>query len=288
LGETPLANILVVEDDLDVAEMLSVYFRIQGYSVRVVNWGKEAIQVCYEKLPDIIILDIRLPDIDGFEVATRLRSNRRTANVPIIFLTEKRDRPDRLKGLELKADDYMTKPFDVQELRLRVRNIIGRTKSNSSINPITNVPEGDLVNDRLRRHAKDPETVYLVISLERMDEFRELYGFSASDDLLKVVSLMLEEIKKTSDYKGNFLGQIGPQDFLLITHRSLADGLAGKVQKRLGQSFEYFYNKDDQNSESIHSQGLGVRIDIIPSGSDDVDQLWHTVNLNRSRISGAI
>jgi DNA-binding response OmpR family regulator len=288
LGETPLANILVVEDDLDVAEMLSVYFRIQGYSVRVVNWGKEAIQVCFEKLPDIILLDIRLPDIDGFEVATRLRSNRRTANVPIIFLTEKRDRPDRLKGLELKADDYMTKPFDVQELRLRVRNIIGRTRSNSPINPITNLPEGDLVNDRLRRHAKDPETAYLVISLERMDEFRELYGFSASDDLLKVVSLMLEEVKKTSDHKGNFLGQIGPQDFLLITHRSLADGLAGKVQKRLGQSFEYFYNKEDRNSESIHSQGLGVRVDIIPSGVEDMDQLWHTVNLNRSRISGAI
>ncbi|HWQ46324.1 MAG TPA: response regulator transcription factor, partial [Longilinea sp.] len=226
MGETPLASILIVEDDLDVADMLSVTFRVQGYSVRVVNWGKEAIDVCFDKLPDIIILDIRLPDIDGFEVASRLRTNRRTANVPIIFLTEKRDRPDRIKGLELKADDYVTKPFDIQELRLRVRNIIGRTKSSSPINPITNLPEGDVVNDRLRRHTKDPEGAILVVSLEHMDNFREVYGFVASDDLLKVVSLMLEEVLKTLDHKGNFLGQIGPQDFILITQRSAAEGLA--------------------------------------------------------------
>lgn len=287
MGETPLANILIVEDDLDVAEMLSVYFRIQSYSVRVVNWGKEAVEVCYEKLPDIIILDIHLPDIDGFEVATRLRANRRTSNVPIIFLTEKSDRSDRLKGLELKADDYMTKPFDVQELRLRVRNIVGRSRSSSPINPITNLPEGDLVNDRLRRHAKDPESALMVISLENMDGFREIYGISATDDLMKVVSLMLEEVLKTSDHKGNFLGQIGEQDFILITHKSLAEGLAGKINKRLGQSFEYFYNKEDRRVGPMGLQGVAVRVDILRSGAEDTEQLWHTVNLNRSKMTGA-
>jgi len=85
-----------------------------------VNWGEDGVRACQTSRPDIVILDIRLPDIDGYEVARRLRSNRRTADIPIIFLTEKRDRSERLQGSwNLGADDYITKPFDVQELRLR-------------------------------------------------------------------------------------------------------------------------------------------------------------------------
>ncbi|MDK1029134.1 MAG: response regulator [Anaerolineae bacterium] len=87
--------------------------------------------------PDIVVLDIRLPDIDGFEVAQPLRTDRRTQNIPIICLTEKRNLPDRLLGLELSADDYVTKPFDVQELRLRVRNSIRRSRQ-GTLNNLVN------------------------------------------------------------------------------------------------------------------------------------------------------
>lgn len=105
------SKILVVEDDLDVAEMLNAYFRVQGYEVFTVNWGEDGVRACQTVSPDLVVLDIRLPDIDGYEVARRLRTDRRTQDVPIIFLTEKRDRADRLHGLELGADDYITKPF---------------------------------------------------------------------------------------------------------------------------------------------------------------------------------
>ncbi|HIE57598.1 MAG TPA: response regulator transcription factor, partial [Anaerolineales bacterium] len=98
--------ILIIEDDLDVAEMLDAYFRVQGYEVLTANWGEDGVAICQKQHPDLIILDIRLPDIDGFEVAARVRENRRTANIPIIFLTEKRSRSDVLQGLELGADDY--------------------------------------------------------------------------------------------------------------------------------------------------------------------------------------
>ena len=97
--------ILVVEDDLDVAEMVNAYFNVQGYEVHTVNWGEDAVRACQSSPPDLVILDIRLPDIDGFEVAFRLRNNRKTKEIPIIFLTEKRARSDRLQGLELGADD---------------------------------------------------------------------------------------------------------------------------------------------------------------------------------------
>jgi DNA-binding response OmpR family regulator len=134
-------KLLIVEDDLDVAEMLNAYFRVQGYEVFTVNWGEDGIRSAQTEPPDLVILDIRLPDMDGYEVAKRLRDERRTHDIPIIFLTEKRDRTDRLQALELGANDYITKPFDVQELRLRVRNALKRVGQGSLTNPISGLPE---------------------------------------------------------------------------------------------------------------------------------------------------
>ncbi len=141
--------LLIVEDDLDVADMLNAYFNVQGFEVQTANWGEDAVKACSSHPPDLVILDIRLPDIDGFEVARRLRTNRRTQTIPIIFLTEKRARSDRLQGLELGGDDYITKPFDIQELRLRVRNALSRTRLGTVTNPVTNLPEGALLDEKL-------------------------------------------------------------------------------------------------------------------------------------------
>lgn len=122
------SKILIVEDDLDIAEMLNAYFRVQGYEVFTVNWGEDGVRAAQTVLPNLIILDIRLPDIDGFEVARRVREDRRTNEIPIIFLTEKRDRSDILQGLEVGADDYITKPFSVRALVARVRALLRRTR----------------------------------------------------------------------------------------------------------------------------------------------------------------
>src|SRR5512133_323598 len=169
-------KILVIEDDLDVAEMLNAYFRAQGYEVFTVNWGEDGVRSCQTVHPDLVILDIRLPDIDGYEVARRLRGDRRTAEVPIIFLTEKRDRSDRLQGLEIGADDYITKPFDVQELRLRVRNALKRISQGSLTNPVTGLPEGALVDEKLSEVIGKDGAALLFVMLANMDSFREAYG----------------------------------------------------------------------------------------------------------------
>lgn len=183
--------ILVVEDDLDVAEMLNAYFRVQGYEVVTANLGEDAVHSCSSTLPDLVILDIRLPDIDGYEVAQRLRTSRRTKEIPIIFLTEKRNRADRLQGLELGADDYITKPFDVQELRLRVRNALQRSSQGTLTNPVTGLPEGPLVDERLEACLARDGWALLLVSLENLEGFRESYGFVASDDVLRAIHLMI-------------------------------------------------------------------------------------------------
>ena len=119
-------RILVVEDDFDISNMLRIYFTSQGYDVAIAGRGGEALDRCRQQLPNVIVLDIMLPDIDGYEVCTRLRTNLRTSHIPIIFLTQKDERSDRIAGLELGADDYITKPFDIEELRLRVQGAIRR------------------------------------------------------------------------------------------------------------------------------------------------------------------
>src|SRR5512141_782668 len=226
-------KILIVEDDLDVADMLNAYFRVQGYEVVTVNWGEDGIRSCLASRPDIIILDIRLPDIDGYEVARRLRDNRRTADIPIIFLTEKRDRSERLQGLELGADDYITKPFDVQELRLRIRNALRRAEQDTLTNPVTGLPDGRLVDERLAECLHKLNWTMLVVALENLDSFRESYGFVASDDVMRAVSLMIHNARKEIGSPEDFLGHLGQTEFILITTPDKAPGLRDRIRSRL-------------------------------------------------------
>jgi DNA-binding response OmpR family regulator len=258
------SKILIIEDDLDVAEMLNAYFRVQGYDVFTVNWGEDGVRSSQTIHPDLVILDIRLPDIDGYEVARRLRGDRRTAEIPIIFLTEKRDRSDRLQGLELGADDYITKPFDVQELRLRVRNALKRVSQGSLTNPVTGLPEGALVDEKLSEVIGKDGVAALFISIESMDYFREAYGFVASDDVLRAISLMIVNTMREVSRPEDFLGHVNGTDFILIVPPSDLMALSEKLRARLEQSMEYFYPIKDREQMVKSKNRLGVKLAEIP------------------------
>lgn len=249
-----LPSLLIVEDDLDIAEMLEAYFRVQGYAVHVVNWGEEALQYSNTKIPDIVILDIRLPDIDGFEVAHRLRINRRTKDIPIIFLTERRNRSDRLQGLELGADDYLTKPFDVQELRLRVRNALKRNVQGVLTNPITNLPEGVLVDERLSECLEQDGWAILMISLDNLVYFNERYGFISADDVLRAVALMIHNTVRDKSSPSDFIGQIGLAEFIVVTAYTNLNNLKSSLENRIEQSLDFFYPLKDREREDIENR----------------------------------
>lgn len=255
-------TLLIVEDDLDIADMLNAYFRVQGYDVQTVNWGEDGVRAAQTSLPDLVILDIRLPDIDGFEVARRLRGNRRTRIIPIIFLTEKRERSDRLRGLELQADDYITKPFDVQELRLRVRNALTRARQSTLTHPVTGLPAGSLVDEALSASLEQEDAALLMITIKNLDRFRESNGFVAADDLLRAVSLMIRDALRDLGGLDDFCGQFGPSDFVLATRRATSPALADRIRRRLEQSFDYFYSEKDRET----SRPLAVQVyEILPA-----------------------
>lgn len=242
--------ILIVEDDLDLAEMLNAYFRVQGYEVLTAAWGEDAVRLAVEHAPHVILLDIRLPDIDGYEVCRRVRNQRRTEAIPIIFLTERRDRIDKLQGLELGVVDYITKPFDIQELRLRVRNALRRASLESLVNPVTGLPEGKLVDEQLSKILNNPEWVALAISVQGVGGFRELYGFVAADDVLRAVSLMINNIVKEMGGGGDFVGHVSAEDFVVITSEPRAHEIGERVTSRLSQSMDYFYPLKDRQAET--------------------------------------
>ena len=274
------SNLLVVEDDVDVAEMLEAYFRVQGYEACAINWGEPAIDYALKNHPDLIILDIRLPDIDGFEVARRLRSNRRTADIPIIFLTEKRTRTARLEGLELGADDYITKPFDIQELRLRVRNSLKRVTEGSLTNPVTNLPEGRLVDERLAECIENPNHGFLRVELQHLDAFRDTYGFVVSDDMQRAVSLMIRNILRESDSQDNFIGQINQTTFIIVTSLPNLPLLAERISSRLEQALDYFYPLKDRQQENSPTR-LAIKLRTF----DSVKMTFNTVQDLKAQMS---
>lgn len=253
------SKILIVEDDLDVAEMLNAYLGVQGYQVLAANFGENGVRLCIEERPDLVILDIRLPDIDGYEVARRLRSDRRTKNIPIIFLTEKRDRADRLQGLELGADDYITKPFDIQELRLRVRNSLERLGQNLMINSVSGYPEGALVDERLEECLQKKDQALLLISLKNLETFRERYGFVASDDVLRAVSLMIHTAIQEGGSAEGFLGHLSATDFIIVISTDKITALEERIANRLEQSLDLFYPMRDREEAVNWPDRLAIK-----------------------------
>jgi DNA-binding response OmpR family regulator len=124
VSSRPGKRILVVEDELETEEMLHVYFEFCGYEVLSTAWGKDVLEICRESHPDLIILDVQLPDVDGYEVYQELCNTQQTSHIPVIFLTKVVDDDLRATVRERGALDYISKPFDLEELERRVRDAL--------------------------------------------------------------------------------------------------------------------------------------------------------------------
>lgn len=264
-------KILIVEDDLDLAEMLSAYFRVQGYNVITAGWGEDGVKLVEEDLPDIAVLDIRLPDIDGYEVCRRIRKIRKAQHLPVIFLTEKREREDKLSGLELGAVDYITKPFDIQELRLRVRNALRRSRMNSMVNPVTGLPESSIVQERLEKMLRQPDWGIVMTGIRGLAKFRDKYGFVAADDVARAVSLMITNAMQDSGAADDFVGHLDTVDFIILTNLERYKKVAENCLIRLQPSIQYFYPAVDRAyiNELLESERLRVQVTNMSSRNGD-------------------
>ncbi|GAB5492222.1 MAG: response regulator [Phototrophicaceae bacterium] len=240
-------SILVVEDDFDISNMLKIYFSGQGYSVEVAGKGGDAITSTRKQLPNLIVLDINLPDMSGYDVCRELRTTTRTKHIPIIFLTQKDDRSDKIIGLELGADDYVTKPFDIEELKLRIGNAITSSKASQLINPTSGFPTGAPIEEHLRElMRKDSDWSYVDLKITNFDPFKEVYGWQAGDEVIRATALMITDILDQHGTTDDFAGHPGSDNFVIITHASAVEPLQDALQERFESEIQQHYSFIDR------------------------------------------
>ncbi|MCG8619308.1 MAG: response regulator transcription factor [Desulfobacterales bacterium] len=146
-------TILIVDDEEDILELIKFNLKSEGYNILQAMTGEEAIKIAKQSGPDLMVLDLMLPGIDGLEVTKYLKNNDATADIPIVMLTAKGEESDIVTGLELGANDYMSKPFSPRELTARIRAILRRRQKNTAETPVRVRQEGDMVIDRAKHRV---------------------------------------------------------------------------------------------------------------------------------------
>src|SRR3970040_1699155 len=259
-------RILVVEDDFDISNMLRIYFTGQGFEVSVAPRGGDALELTRRSLPHLIVLDIMLPDMDGYSGCKELRTTTRTSHIPIIFLTQRDERSDKIAGLELGADDYITKPFDIEELKLRVTNAIVRQERESQTDPRTGLPSGRLIEDHLRRIIRPQGWALLDCRLRHFERFKETYGFIAGDEVLRFTSLLLGEVVDEAGTPNDFIGHPGGDNFVIITTASPAPKVRERLKARFAKEVPTHYSFMDREQGHIlakDNDGVEVKVPLM-------------------------
>jgi PleD family two-component response regulator len=260
------ARLLVVEDDIDIGNMLKIYFRGLDFEVDVAVRGSEALEKTKQVLPQLIVLDIMLPDIDGYEVCRNLRTNMRTSHIPVIFLTQRDERSDKLQGLELGADDYITKPFDIEELKLRVQGAIRRSERESLTDPRSGRPAGRLIEDHLRRIIREKGWALLDARVNNFEPFKDVYGFVAGDDVLRFTSMLIGEVVDEIGTMTDFIGHAGGDNFIVITKEEKAEAMKARLKERFDNEVLTHYNFMDRQQGFVQApaaDGTTVKVPFM-------------------------
>lgn len=240
-------RILVVEDDFDISNMLRIYFGGQGYTVEVASRGGDALAATQRQAPNLIVLDINLPDISGYDVCRKLRTTTRTRHIPIIFLTQKDERSDKIIGLESGADDYITKPFDIEELKLRVKNAIDSAERSRKVDAISNLPGGSLIEDYLRDLMRNPRTwTYIDMKISNFEMFSDVYGWTAADEVIRFTAFVLGELVEQFGTADDYIGHPGRDNFIIITHAEDPTTLIDKIKESFTEKVKQHYSFIDR------------------------------------------
>ena len=222
--------ILVADDDHDVVRYVEVNLRMEGFEVATASDGLETLSAAAELEPDLILLDVMMPEMDGFEVCQRLRKDPKTKHIAIVMLTAKSLSSDRVVGLTAGADDYVIKPFDPAELVARVKLALRRTREMRDVNPHTHLPGNIQIQLELsKRMAAGSEFALLNIDLDNFKAFNDHYGFLRGDEAIKNLARCARDATEQLAPGAHFLGHIGGDDFVIIVDPEVAELIAKEI-----------------------------------------------------------
>jgi DNA-binding response OmpR family regulator len=252
-----MVNILVVEDQLSIAKLLKETLEIEGYRTTVVLNGEDAVQFALHEMPHLIILNVMLKpvqdlsDMDGYDVIFRLRSHPKTMHIPIVALSALGQPADKIRAYERDVDDFLTKPFDSEELLARIRRQLRRVQQ-SCLSPLTGLPGGlqvvRAINYKL--DSVDPWSI-LYLDLDNFKAFNDVYGFLTGDEMILLVGHICQQAVYKYGNTNDFVGHIGGDDFVVVTTPARAKPLCHYISTRYKEDSASLYRPDDLRRGSI-------------------------------------
>jgi diguanylate cyclase (GGDEF)-like protein len=240
-------RILVVEDDVSLRTILRMQLERAGYEVRAAQDGEEALRMVDEDMPDLILLDVMMPGMNGYEVCHALKSEVTTANIPVIMLTARSEQEDRIRGLSGGANDYLTKPYEVEELLVRVKNILQWSQLQRAANPLTGLPGNIAIEKELRARLSGKQPfAFLYIDLDNFKAFNDYYSFRKGDEVIKLTASIIVSAVSLEGSGGDFIGHVGGDDFILVVDLGHARAVAEEVIREFEVKVPKLYAPEDR------------------------------------------
>jgi diguanylate cyclase (GGDEF)-like protein len=209
-------TILVIEDDQRVGDMLLATLQLEGYSASRAWTGEEGLLAAQRDVPGLIIVDLTLPGIDGFAVVEQLRADLKTAHIPIIMLSASHETKHKVRAFECQVDDYLTKPFNVEELLARIRARMNTRES--YLSPLTGLPAGKRIEQAISQQLESGGLWALIyFDLDTFKAYNDTYGFVQGNYLIELMAQIAADCLREQGAATDFLGHIGGDDFLIVT-----------------------------------------------------------------------
>jgi diguanylate cyclase (GGDEF)-like protein len=239
-------RILVVDDDPDILQFVEMNLEMEGFETHTAEGGRLALELARERPPDLILLDVMMPELDGLTVLRRLRSSPATSSIPVVLLTAKALAEDRVRGLDLGADDYITKPFDIEELLARVKAVLRRAQQMRDLSPLTGLPGNFRISRELEeRVSGGGEFAIVHADLDNFKSFNDHYGFMRGDSVIKYTAQVLLDAAEASGDPEVFVGHVGGDDFVAVINPNYVEEFCKAVVTNFDQGILDFYDTAD-------------------------------------------
>ena len=255
-------RVLFIEDSPTLAQLLEISLQQAGYEVMRAASGEEGLELARADPPDLLLCDVMLPGIDGFEVVRVLRRELATANISIIMLTAM---ANVMEGLDAGADDYVLKPYDHRELLARARSVLRRAKAMRALSPLTGLPGNTRIQEELERAISEGRRFALLYAdLDNFKAYNDHYGFARGDDVLRLAAGHLHAAVQASGGADAFVGHVGEDDFVAITAEEAAKAVVEDLIDRFDQEIPLLYDPEDAARGFIEVENRRRQLERFP------------------------
>jgi DNA-binding response OmpR family regulator len=283
-------KILLVDDDPGIRMICRDVLEGQGYLVREAPDGDKAAIEARRFRPDLVLVDVMMPGMDGFTLAQKLRSDRETSLTPIIFLSARGQTADKVRAFKLGAEDYLVKPFDSAELVARVEKALARRDMELGASPTTRLPGSQAIEAEIdRRLSSSGDFAFCYLDLDNLKAFNDYYGYAKADGVILQTGDIVREVVARVGGPGDFIGHIAGDDFVFITTRDLADRVCMTVIETFDRLVPLYYNKIDRERGFIETNdryGVLRRFPTMSVSIACVTRAWRHI-ANHSDLSAA-